>query len=196
MAGKPEMEWQTLSERVVYERLPWLRLIEQDVRLPTGLVIENYLITEAPDVAMMFAVTASGEAIFVEQYKQGMQDLSLDLSAGYIDSDDHSPLSAARRELEEETGYVSEDWTHLASLVIDPNRSGAQMHYYLARNCRAIGNQHLDPTEDLHVHLVPLAEVESLISAGRVTTVSSAAGIAPTLASSCSRGRPCCRGDR
>ena len=178
MTGKSRMDWQTLSERIIYERLPWLKLIEQDVRLPNGVVIENYLISETPDVAMMFAVTRSGEAIFVEQYKQGIQSLSLDLSAGYMDETDHSPLSAARRELEEETGYVSEDWTHLASLVIDPNRSSAQIHYYLARNCRQTGTQHLDPTEELRVQVMPLAEVESLVFAGRVTTVSSAAGIA------------------
>ena len=109
MAGRSAMEWNTLSERVVYERLPWLRLIEQDVKLPNGIVIENYLITEAPDVAMVFAVTESDEVIFVEQYKQGMREISLDLSAGYIDKSDPSPLSAARRELEEETGYIAED---------------------------------------------------------------------------------------
>jgi ADP-ribose pyrophosphatase len=178
MTGKSNMDWRILNTRVVYENLPWLRLTEQAVRLPNGVIIEKYLISDTPDVVMMFAVTEAGEAIFVEQYKHGMRRLSLDLSAGYIDDDDESPLAAARRELEEETGYVSEEWMYLASLVVDPNRSAAQIHYYLATGCRLAGVRHLDATEELNVHVIPLSEVESLALTGRVTTVSSAAGIA------------------
>ena len=178
MAGQPDMNWRILDERVVYEHLPWLKLTEQDVRLPNGVIIERYLLSETPDVVMMFAVTVGGEAIFVEQYKHGMKRLSLDLSAGYMDDEDDSPLSAARRELEEETGYISDAWTHLASQVIDPNRSGARIHYYLATECRPAGTQHLDATEELRVQMVPLSDVESLAPEGKVATVSSTAGIA------------------
>lgn len=177
MRGKPE-DWKILDERVVYDHRPWLRLIEQDVQLPDGQVIEKWLISEAQDVVMIFAVTESDGAIFVEQYKHGMRSLSLDLSAGYVDASDTSPLSAAQRELEEETGYVSATWTCLASLVVSPNRSKARIHYYLATGCRPDGTRHLDPTEDLAVHLFPLASVGQLVPDGRVETVSSAAGIA------------------
>ena len=178
MSNTAGMEWQILDERIVYEHHPWLKLTEQDVRLPNGVIIERYLISETPDVVMMFAVTEPGEAIFVEQYKHGMRNLSLDLSAGYMDETDRSPPAAARRELAEETGYIPEDWTHLASLVIDPNRSPARIHYYLARKCRLAGAPHLDATEELQVRLVRLADVDHLASTGRVVTVSSAAGIA------------------
>jgi len=178
MSNEPSTEWEILDERVIYEHPPWLRLVEQDIRLPNGIIIEKYLLTETPDVVMMFAITESGEAIFVEQYKHGMGGLSLDLSAGYMDDDDSSPLAAAQRELEEETGYVSDHWTYMSSLVINPNRSNAKIHYYLARGCRSCGTQHLDPTEDLRVHLISMADVRELVAAGRVTTMSSAAGIA------------------
>ena len=170
--------WHVLDERVVYQHLPWLTLIEQDVRLPNGLVIKKYLLSEMPDVAMIFAITEGNEVIFVEQYKHGMGRPSLDLSAGYIDGEDASPLAAAQRELLEETGYVSHEWTHLASLFIDPNRSKALIHYFLARHCRRAGEPHLDPTEDLRVRLIPLEEVEQLAQRKRVLTVSTLAGIA------------------
>ena len=178
MSNEPSTEWEILDERVVYEHPPWLKLVEQDIRLPNGIIIEKYVLTETPDVAMVFAITESGKTIFVEQYKHGMGGLSLDLSDGYMDDDDPSPLAAAQRELEEETGYVSDHWTYMASLVINPNRSNAKIHYYLARGCRPCGTQHLDPTEDLRVHLISMANVRELIASGRVTTMSSAAGIA------------------
>ena len=171
-------DWQVLDERLIYEHWPWMRLFEQDVRLPNGAVIRKYLRTEGPEVAMVFAVTEAGEAIFVEQYKHGIGRLSLDLSAGYIDETDLSPLAAAQRELAEETGYVAQRWSHLASLVIDPNRSDTHFHFFAAQGCRLAGAQHLDPTEELRVHLIPLPEVEHLVQQGRVGTVSTMAGIA------------------
>jgi ADP-ribose pyrophosphatase len=170
--------WRVLAERVIYERRPWLKLSEQDVELPSGVVIQNYLVTEVPEVAMIFALTEERDVLFVEQYKHGLRGLSLDLPAGYIDEEDPSPFEAARRELLEETGYESDDWTTLASLAFDPNRSTARMHYFLARGCRRVAGQSLDSTEDLLVQHVPLDALAELAANGRVRTVSTAAGIA------------------
>ncbi|MGQ9665925.1 MAG: NUDIX hydrolase [Anaerolineae bacterium] len=170
--------WKVLGEKVVYDNLPWLRLMEQHVLLPNGRHIERYLVSEGPDVVMMFPVTPAGEVIFVEQYKHGMGMLSLDLPAGYMDDSDASPLFAAQRELEEETGYRSARWTPLGSLFMSPNRSRGQIHYFLAEDCRPTGRQHLDPTEELRVYLYRLEEVERLITDGSVRTISSIAGMA------------------
>ena len=175
---KPLEAWQVLGERVVYDNLPWLRLIEQHVLLPNGRHIERYLVSEGPDVVMMFPVTPEGQVIFVEQYKHGMGMLSLDLPAGYMDESDPSPLFAAQRELEEETGYRSERWTHLGSLFMSPNRSRGQIHYFLAEDCRPAGQQHLDPTEELRVYLRRLEDIPGMMVDGSVRTISSIAGMA------------------
>lgn len=175
---EPLRPWHVVAEKVVYEHWPWLRLKEQTVELPNGRRIERYLVSEGPDVVMIFAVTEKGEVVFVEQYKHGMGEMSLDLSAGYMDEEDPSPLAAAQRELEEETGFQSDQWRFLVSLATSPNRSPAKLHYFLAVDCRPTGRQHFDPTEDLRVRLYPLAEVEDMILDGRVRTISSVAGIA------------------
>ena len=94
MADNPGA-WRILDERLIYEHRPWLRLVEQDVQLPNGVVIEKYLLSEMSDVVMIFAVTMDGHVLFVEQYKHGIGRLSLDLSAGYMDAEDPSPLAAA-----------------------------------------------------------------------------------------------------
>jgi len=170
--------WQVLAERVVYEHRPWLRLVEQDVLLPSGVRIDRYILSDVPDVAMIFGITDAGEVIFVEQYKHGTGRASLDLCAGYIDDEDESPAAAARRELREETGYVADEWTDLGGFVVDPNRGPARVYYFLARGCRLAGRQELDATEDLAVRLIPLAEAAQLAASGRVSSLSTAAGIA------------------
>lgn len=170
--------WRVLAERLIYEHRPWLTLREQDVALPNGATIERYLLTDAPEVVMIFAVTADRKVLFVEQYKHGIERLSLDLCAGYMDAEDPAPLAAAQRELREETGYASEHWAHLADLAPEPNRSAARHHFFLAWDCLPAGAQHLDATEELRVRPIPLDEVEDLAFCGGVVTVSSTAGVA------------------
>jgi ADP-ribose pyrophosphatase len=88
-----------------------------------------------------------------------------------------TPFTCARRELEEETGYLADEWHNLGGWLIDPNRTEARFHYYLALGARSDGQRHLDATEDIVVHRVPLAEVQSVFTAGQVQSLASWAGI-------------------
>jgi len=158
---------------------------EQEVELPNGQVIEGYLLTHVPQVSMIFALTEDEHVLFVEQYRHGAGTTMWDLPAGYVDPSE-SPAACARRELEEETGYLADDWHELPASVggsptngwlINPNRSQACFYYYLALNARPNGRRHLDATEDIVVHRVPLTDVPSVLADGRVKSLASWAGI-------------------
>jgi len=56
----------------------------------------------------MVAVTERDDVILVRSYKHGPRTVSLAVPAGYIEQGEE-PLAAAKRELQEETGYASED---------------------------------------------------------------------------------------
>lgn len=152
-------KWHVKNSRLVYDHSPWLRIWEQDVELPNGTAINGYILTDAREVGIAFAVTEDERVILVEQYKHGIGRTEVDLPAGYLDDDDSSPLAGAQRELLEETGYVSDDWQSLGDFVIDPNRSTNRFYYFLARNARRVAEPHLDPTEEIALHLVPLVEL-------------------------------------
>ena len=130
---------------------------------------------------MVFAVTQNEDVLFVEQYKHGAGTSMWDLPAGYVDEGE-TPFTCARRELEEETGYLADDWRDMGGWLIDPNRTDARFHYYLALGARSDGQQHLDATEDIAVHHVPLAEVQSVLAAGQVQSLATWAGIMAGLA--------------
>jgi ADP-ribose pyrophosphatase len=157
-------KWNVGNTRLVYDHSPWLRIWEQDVTLPNGATIEGYIITEARDVGMVFAVTEDEQVILVEQYKHGIGGTEVDLPAGYLDEDDPSPLAGTQRELLEETGYTSDDWQLLGDFVIDPNRSKNRFYYFLARSARRVTEPHLDPTEEITLHLVPLSELRDWLT--------------------------------
>ncbi len=76
-------------------------------------------------------------------------------------------LAAAKRELLEETGYLSSEWTHLLTIPSNATISDNFAHVYMAKNCRMAARQHLDETEFLNVELHTPQEIEEMIRTGR-----------------------------
>jgi ADP-ribose pyrophosphatase len=168
--------WQVLRSKVVYDRAPWLRLIEQDVCLPNGQRISNYILAHTREYAMTFALTQDNQVPLVQQYKHGIGQLACDLPAGYLD-DGETPRCCAERELLEETGYRANDWQLLSAAVLDMNRGDACAYLFLARGARQVAAPQLDSTEELAVHLYSPAAVRDMVLAGQINGIASVAGI-------------------
>ncbi len=169
--------WQTLSRRPLLDRAPWLIVWEEDVLLPSGYRIDGYVLAETRPYAMVFAVTQDGRVPLVRQYKHGPRALALDLPAGYLDHADEDPLACAQRELAEETGCVGGVWLPLGSFLLDSNRSRACAHLFLATGVTPAQEQHLDPSEQIAVELLPIAEVAARARRGEIASLSSMAAI-------------------
>jgi 8-oxo-dGTP pyrophosphatase MutT (NUDIX family) len=164
--------WHIIRSQVLLDRQPWLRLVEQDVRLSNGRVIAGYLLAQAREYAMTFALTDQGRVPLVQQYKHGLGGLSYDLPAGYLDAGEE-PLACAQRELREETGYVADDWRHLSSVVLDSNRGNTRAHLFLARGARQVAAPHLDDTEDLAARFLAPDEILAMIRSGDLDSIAS-----------------------
>lgn len=169
-------KWHIENTRLVYNRAPWLKIWEQDVRLPNGATIDGYIVTEARDVGMVFAVTQDQHVLMVEQYKHGIGCAEVDLPAGYLDDGDPSPLAGTQRELLEETGYGGGHWQPLGDFVSNPNRGANRFYYFLARDVRRLAEPHLDPTEEIVLHRVPLNELRDW-AAARTPSLATMAGL-------------------
>ncbi|MBQ7677631.1 MAG: NUDIX hydrolase [Lachnospiraceae bacterium] len=76
-------------------------------------------------------------------------------------------LAAAKRELSEETGYVSDEWEHLLTVPSNATIADNYAYIYRAKNCRPVSGQKLDDTEFLQVKLYSKEAIEELIAAGR-----------------------------
>ena len=152
--------WHVLSNTVLLDCAPWLRVYREHVRLPNGHELDDYYRIDMPDWAQIFAVTEDGHVPMVRHYKHGAGVTSLELPAGYLDEGE-APDEAARRELLEETGLVADEWRALGSYFIDGNRGCGATHIFLARGARQVRAPQLEASEIMEQKRLTLAEVRA-----------------------------------
>lgn len=165
---KPENRpWKVLRSEYL-ARKPWYTVRHETLELPDGRIVPDYYVYEYPDWVNVIAVTRDGRYILIDQYRHGLQRTDYEIPAGVAEPADASMLAAAQRELAEETGYGGGEWREL--MVIAPNSSSQNnlTHCFLAEGVERLGDQHLDPTEDLRIHLVTADELYELLCAGDI----------------------------
>lgn len=168
--------WETLARRELLDGRPWLRVWGEDVRLPDGRVVEGFSTIEAPDYVVVVALTPDERVVIERNYKHGPRRVCLNLPAGYIEPGEE-PLSAARRELLEETGYAAEEWLPLGGFANDGNRGFGVGHFFLARRARQVAAPDAGDLEELAIGLLPLDELARAALAGEVGVLSIVAAI-------------------
>ncbi len=158
--------WRILTRELLVDRR-WLRVYQERAELSNGHIIDDFHLVETPPWVAVVALTIEGELVFVDQYRRGFDGISRELPAGVIEPSE-APLDAARRELLEETGHVADEWHALATVAPEPSRSTSRAHLFVARGAHRVGAQSLDASEELSVHLVPVAEALDALEHGLV----------------------------
>jgi ADP-ribose pyrophosphatase len=102
-------------------------------------------------------VAVVGDKIIVNHEEQPTKSPFVTIPGGNADGD--STLDAAKRELLEETGYAAEEWQEW--FVADPSGMSKvewENHFYIAKNCKKVKEQELDPGEKIEVTLATFEE--------------------------------------
>jgi ADP-ribose pyrophosphatase len=173
--------WKRLRATLLLERDPWLRVYADDVLLPDGRRVDDYLRVESRPYATVFAITPERRVVFLHQYKYGPDAVSLQLPAGYLEAGE-DPEQGARRELLEETGYAADRWESLGAFRPDGNRGFGVAHFYLARDARPVQAPSSDDLEEPTLELVPLDACESRLTSGEMAELAPIACVALALA--------------
>jgi len=169
--------WKTKARWTILDQRPWLLVENHTVELPDGQLIPNWLWVITPDYVNVVAMTADGRFLCFRQVKYGVEGTTLGIVGGFVE-DGEEPLTAARRELLEETGYESTDWIHLGSFRVDPNRGVAMGHLYLARQARYVTPRNADDLEEQELLMLTRADMEAALSHGEFKVLAWAAAIA------------------
>lgn len=156
-----EAKWTVLKSEYLIER-PWLTARRDEVALPDGRIIPEYYVLEYPDWVNVIAITRDGRFVMERQYRHAYGKTNFELPCGVMEPGE-TPLEAAKRELQEETGYGNGEWEELMVLSANPSTMTNVTHCFLATNVEKIYDQQLDATEDLTVHLLSREEVVGLL---------------------------------
>jgi ADP-ribose pyrophosphatase len=173
--------WRVLGSTELLNRLPWLRVSVERVRLPNGHEIPDFYRVDMPDWAQVFAVTDDGRVAMIEQYKHGPGVVSLELPAGYLEPGE-DPEVAARRELREETGLVADEWRCLGRYFIDGNRGCGVSHVFLVQHARQVGTPELEDSEMITQRWLALDEVRAAWRDGTISNMGTSGAVGLALA--------------
>lgn len=109
------------------------------------------------DTVVIIPSTSDGKLIFVED-EQPARSTILTFPAGRMDKEGEHPLECAQRELLEETGYASEDWSlykaHQPITKVD-----WAIYIFVAKGCKKVAEADPGPGERITVSLVTLDDI-------------------------------------
>ncbi|HEX8549563.1 MAG TPA: NUDIX hydrolase [Cytophagaceae bacterium] len=155
----------------------WYRLRKDIVELPNGRIVDDYFVSERPDVVLVFPITVDGDVIFVRQYKHGASAILVELPGGTFDRDTETAESAAQRELMEETGYSYSSLEKIAVLVDNPTKDTNKIHVYIARGVSKTDEQSLDENEEIEILSFHYSTLEDRILNGEIQVSGTVAAI-------------------
>ena len=173
------LAWEEISiEHIVQDQ--WIDFRRSAYRFSDGSVFEPFYSYSRRDYVVIVASDTDGKYLCVRQFRHGIKQVTTEFPAGGIERTDgreygsrggslasEDALEAAKRELLEETGYASDDWTHLLTVPSNATISDNYAHIYMAKNCRKAGEQNLDETEFLNVKKYSSTEIEEMINKGQ-----------------------------
>ena len=155
--------WKTLSSEVVYET-KWFKIRRDEVLNQNSTPLTYSYLDIAHPTVMVIAINDNGKILMLQNYRYTVGKKLWEFPAGHRDG--QSPIDAGKRELMEEAGLASDDWTDLGALYSAVGVTNIQRAICVARNVQP-GTGERDPEEDVSNHtFFTIQEIEAMIRDG------------------------------
>lgn len=160
------LEEKKLSRREIYDGKV-LHVVCDDILLPNGeRAIREFCLHVG--AVCVIPITDDGMVLMERQFRYPHGRVFYEIPAGKLDYAEEDPLSAAKRELREETGAVAGKWTFLGRLDTSPALIDEKIYMYMAEDL-SFTERELDDDEFLEVEKTPLAELVDMVMQGKIS---------------------------
>lgn len=161
-----KFEEKTLASESIYKgRIISLQV--DDVELPNGEKGKRELVMH-PGAVAIIAITQDNKIVMVEQYRKALERSIIEIPAGKLELGEE-PIVTATRELEEETGYVSETMDHIVSFYTSPGFANELLHVFVAKGLKKKENAApCDEDEFVEVLEISLEEAQKYIKEHKI----------------------------
>lgn len=154
-----------------------IELNKDTMQLPDGK-LEYFDFIYHKGAAAVVPVKENGKILMVRQYRNAIDDYTLEIPAGGKNGVNEPTLDCAHRELEEETGYYTdkENLELLLSLYTTVAFCNEKIDIYVAKNLVKTA-QHLDDDEYIDVEEYTVSELMEMIYSGKIVDAKTIAAI-------------------
>ncbi len=162
-----ELDWQVLGSR--YEDAG-LMLFEKRIdrlRNPRNGKVFERLVLESVDWVNVVALDADGRSLMIRQYRFGVGYTTLETPGGMVDPGEDSKTAAAR-ELLEETGFASDNWSYLGAVEPNPAFHNHLCHHWLAQDVYRAQTQNLGDGESIALEFMTEEQVRAAVVSGEL----------------------------
>ena len=158
-----------LQEKIIKEELiykgSFLDLVNVEVTLPDGKNASRDIVKH-PGATAIIAFLDEENIILVEQFRLALNRTMLEIPAGKLNKNEEI-IECARRELQEETGYMAKNLEYLGCLATAPGFCDELIYLYKATDL-SLGEKNEDEDEFTNVKIMNIAKVKELIRKGEI----------------------------
>ena len=142
-----------------------ISVYKEQVDLPNG-DHTHFDIVKHPGGAVIAAINEKNEICLLKQWRHAVDKFIWEFPAGCLEPDE-PPMETAKRELEEETGFIGTTWQDLGIVTTTPGFCNEILYFYKATDLKT-GTLKLDNAEQLEAHWLPLEKVIQMAKSGEI----------------------------
>lgn len=128
-----------------------------------------------PGAVAIVPLLDADRVCLIRNHRVAVGKTLVELPAGTLEPGE-PPLETARRELQEETGYVADSWQELPSFYMSPGILNERMHLFVASGLTA-GAAAREAGEQIENHVVSWSEAVAMAERGEIEDAKSLVGI-------------------
>jgi 8-oxo-dGTP pyrophosphatase MutT (NUDIX family) len=163
----PPARWEKRGDRVVAHTAVFdVRAVR--LRHPGRGTEREFVVIDAPDWCNVVALTPDGRIVLVRQFRYGSDEFSLEVPGGVMERGE-DPVTAAVRELREETGFTGAPGRLLGWVHPNPAIQSNRCHLVVVESATRTVAQEWDQDEEIEVTTAPVADVLAWARTGCIT---------------------------